>query len=441
MAADFVWVLPQAVRWAFWAAWVASSFVTCVATFIRPIVRRSGMFELAAVAERSHPEIGEPLTGAVSLLEESSRPHGSPAMIAALAAQAAEQAGKIVPSRAIPWRRACAPLACGFIALGLLAAPIPIWPHSYGTLARRFMMPWVDLDRVGPEILIVKPGDQVVTVGVDLPITASLRSRFGISPTSGDAWLEWSFEGDSASHRVAMPRAEGETTGQGQLSTRSARDFAVTLPGLARSISYRVKSGGASSRRYQVTVLEPPSLTSIAARVEPPAYTKIPAAMARDPAQIDAFEGSRVTLDFSTTRPVRSIAVDWPTERDQWPGSDAVAASLAGDGTRGSVTLTAERSGPYTISLRDAHGIASRRESPRHVVVRPDAPPEVAIAQYDGPQEASPDDVLSIAVAARDDIAVASVGSITRSSGGSSGGRAGAGRGPVARYRLAYNPR
>ncbi len=410
MAADFAWVLPQGVRWAFWAAWVASSFVTCVATVIRPIARRSGVFDLAAVAERSHPEIGEPFTGAVSLLDESSRPHGSPALISAIVAQAAEQAGRIVPSRAIPWRRACTRLACGFVALGLLAAPIPIWPHSFGTLARRFLMPWVNLDRVGPEILIVKPGDQVLPVGVDLPITASLRSRFGLSPSSGDAWLEWSFEGESASHRVAMPRAPGETLEQGQRSTTSARDFAVTLPTLARSISYRVKSGGASSRQYQVTVLEPPSLTSIAARVEPPACTaKIPMSIARDPAQIEAFEGSRVTLDFSTTRPVRSIAVDWPTERDRPAGSGAVAASLASDGTRGSVTLTAARSGPFTIALSDAHGIASRPESPRHVVVRPDAPPEVAIVKYDGPQETSPDDVLNVAVAARDDIAVASV--------------------------------
>jgi len=414
MAADFAWVLPQALRWAFWVAWVASSLLAFVATVVRPIIGRSRAFDLAAVAERSHPEIGgEPLTGAVSLMDEGSPAHGSPALIAAVVARAAEQAGRIEPSRAIPWRGAFTRLACGLFALGLLALPVLIWPQSYGTLVRRFLMPWVDLDRVGLEILTVKPGDQVLAVGVDLPVTASLRSRFGfgLGPKSGEAWLDWSFQGEPERHRVAMPPAADDAPEpeQSPRSTSPSRHFAVTLPRLGRSISYRITSGGTSSRWYQITVLEPPILMAIAARVEPPAYTKLPIAIARDPARIEAFEGSRVTLDLATSRPVRSIAVGWPTQSDKPSGAGTFAASLASDGIHGSVTLTAEVSGPYAVALRDKHGIASRPETPRRVVVRPDAPPEVAVAGNEGLQEASPDDVLSMGVAARDDIAVASV--------------------------------
>ena len=168
------------------------------------------------MAERSHPEIGEPLTGAVALLDEGLPAHGSPALIAALAAQAAEQASRLVPSRAIPWQGSLTKLAFGLLALGLLAAPIRIWPQSYGTLARRFLMPWVDLDRVGFDILTVKPGDQVVPVDADLAITASLRSRFGLSPSTGDAWLEWSYQGETTPHRVLMPAAPNDASGQGR---------------------------------------------------------------------------------------------------------------------------------------------------------------------------------------------------------------------------------
>lgn len=441
MAADFLWVLPQAARWAFWVAWVATSVVAFVATVLRPVVRRSRTFDLAAVAESSHPEIGEPLTSAVRFLAQGSPAHGSPALIAALATQAAEQAGKIVPSRAIPFRQACTRLACGFLAVGLLAAPFTIWPRSYGTLARRFLMPWLDVDRVGLDVLTVKPGDQVLPVGADLPITASLRSRFGINPSSGEAWLEWSYDGEPTSHSLSMPRLASATPGQGLRSPTAVRDFAVTLPKLAGSISYQVKSGGTSSRRYQVTVVEPPSVTATLARVEPPAYTKLPIEIAGDPARIVAFEGSRVTLDLTTSRPVRSMAVNWPTRPGQPAADGRFAARLAGDGLHGSVTLAAEISGPYTVALRDRYGIASRIESPRHVLVTPDAPPEVAVAGNEGQQEASPDDVLSVGVAARDDIAVASVELHYAVERGVGGGRARPGRGGLEGDRLAAGPR
>jgi hypothetical protein len=416
MAADFAWVLPQAVRWTFWIAWAALSLLAFIALVVRPLARRSRAFDLAAVAERSHPEIGEPLTGAVSLLEQSSPPHGSSALIAALAKQAADHVERIVPSRAVPWRGAATRAGAGFVALGLLTAPIAIWPQSYGTIARRFLMPWVDLDRVGLEILTVTPGDQVLPVGANLPITASLRSRFGLEPGSREAWLEWSNEGEPTTHRTAMPQASADPTEETPNRKRSEEHhFGVALQSLSRSIFYRVTSGGASSRQYHVKVLEPPVLVAIAATVELPAYTKLPVAVARDPARIDAFEGSRVTFEFTTSRPVRSIEIEWPKEpgkRDDVAAGVRAAtakASLASDRTHGSVTLTAEASGPYSVSLSDEHSITSRPESPRRVNVRPDAPPEVAVQGNDGQDEASPDDVVSLGVAARDDIAVASV--------------------------------
>ena len=84
------------------------------------------------------------------------------------------------------------------------------------------------------------------------------------------------------------------------------------LPRLARSISYQVESGSVKSKRYTVKVVEPPAVALINARVEPPAYTKLPAGPAPDPSRIEAFEGSRVTLEIKATRAVRSIEVEWP---------------------------------------------------------------------------------------------------------------------------------
>src|SRR5438309_4223013 len=85
MAADFAWPLPAWVRWALWIGWVAAVGVALAASVVRPLVRRVVWVDLAAVAERGHPGLGERLTGAAALLGGRGRPHGSPALIAALA--------------------------------------------------------------------------------------------------------------------------------------------------------------------------------------------------------------------------------------------------------------------------------------------------------------------------------------------------------------------
>jgi len=409
IAADFAWVLPQAARWAIWGAWLAAGSFAIIVTVLRPIVRRFVAFDLAALAEQTHPELGEQLTGTVSLLGGVVPAHGSPALIAALAERAAAVAATVDPSRASSWRPAALRLACGLLAFGMLAAPLGIWPATYGTLARRFLMPWAAFDRVGRLVLTVAPGDRVMAIGAELTFTASVRARFGADSVPEGAWLEWSADGQAAGQRVAMPHAPDPESRTAVASAASARAFAVTLPALARSISYRVESGSARSRWYHINAVEPPAVASIEARVEPPAYTRLPIKLTHDPARIVAFEGSRVTLEIVPSRPVRLIELQWPTETGKSAAERKVTASLASDGKSGSVTVVAEASGPYAVALRDENEIASRPQNPGQVVVRPDAPPVIAVWGMEGLREASRDDLLVAVVAARDDIAVASV--------------------------------
>jgi hypothetical protein len=411
MTADFLWALPQAVRWGSWGAALVAILIAFALSVVRLTLRRSSAFDLAAVVERGHPAMGEQLTGAVALLGGGSPSHGSPRLIAAVADRAAEQASVVEPARVIPWRSAFSRLAMGLAALGLLAAPLLFWPDTYGKLGRHFLMPWADVERPGRHVLAVLPGDRALPFGADLSVSAAVRSRLAIDSVPREAWLHWSAEGERVSHRVAMPVVPGKQTGDGSASMKSARDYAVTLPRLARSISYHVESGSVKSPRYLVTVVEPPAVVAISARVEPPAYTKLPAVVAADASRIDAFEGSRVTLDIKASRAVRSIEVEWPVDavESESATSAKVAAVLRNRGEGGSVTVDATRTGAYSVSLCDELGIASRADEPRRVVVRADAPPVVAVRGPEGVKDVSPNDTLGLAIAARDDIAVASV--------------------------------
>jgi hypothetical protein len=265
----------------------------------RPMVRRSGALALAALAERSHPPLGESLTAAVALFDERERrrepPHGSPALIAALADEAAARVSAIDPGRVIPMGAAGRRLALGAGALMLIAAPGLIRPDPFGTPARRFLAPWDDVERVGRFVVSVTPGDHSAARGADLAVSARIRSRFGAGSVPRTAWLEWTEVG-GGTRRMAMSAAP---TGQGP-----SRAFAITLPGLSGSLTYRVVAESAASRGYHVRVVEPPAVAALAARIVPPPYSGLPAGSARDPDRIEALEGSRITLE--SRRPRRS---------------------------------------------------------------------------------------------------------------------------------------
>jgi hypothetical protein len=409
MAADFLWELPQAARWAIWGGAVAAMATTFAVSVLRSALRPRTAFDLAAAAEKCHPAMEERLTGAVALLDGGSLAHGSPGLIAAAVDRAAEQVGCVEPSRVIPWRRAWARLAIGLVALGAVCAPLLAWPETYGKLARHFFMPWADVERPARHVLAVSPGDKAVPVGSNLLITASVRSRLPIDQLPAEAWLHWSGEGETAIHRVPMPVMSSNDSAKTPASTSRAREFAVTLPRLARSLFYRVESGSIKSPQYEITVVEPPSVAAITARVEPPAYTKRPATTIADGSRIEVFEGSRVTLDIKASRPVRSIEIEWPSGTADTSEGEKRTASLAENGQNGSVTVVATRSGPFTVALSDSVGIASRPDQPRRVIVRADAPPVVAVQGPDGVSDVSPSDTLRVGIAARDDLAVASV--------------------------------
>jgi DNA repair exonuclease SbcCD ATPase subunit len=408
MAADFAWDLGGAVRWGIWVAWVLSGGVVLAIGVVRPMVRRLPAFDLAAAAEDGHPELGESLTGAVALLGEGA-PHGSPELIDALADRAARSIPSLRPVGAISGARAVRRLGLGLLMVGLVVVPALVRPGSFGVLARRFLMPWADIGRLARFVVAVEPGDRVVAAGSEVTFTAEVRpllaAGFGQTPES--ARLTWEAEAGQGRQSLEMSPQPGSGPGSAQWLDSSARRFTLTMPRVGGTIEYRVTSGPASSRRHRITALEPPAAGSIAARIEPPAYTGRTAGQARDPARIEAFEGSRVTLEIAATRPVRSVEVGWPGETGK--PSASMPATLADGGRRASVSVVAMASGPYSLEMRDEHGIGSRPDDTRRLIVQPDTPPVVSVRGVDELKEVNPRDTVNLGFTARDDVAVASV--------------------------------
>ena len=148
----------------------------------------------------------------------------------------------------------------------------------------------------------VAPGDKVVALGSDVSVSATVHSRFGEAVPRDEAWLEWTGT-DGKPNRVQM--AADADAKQGQ------RAFAVTLPRLTGSLDLsrdcrRRCQPAASHQRWS----NAPAVANLKAHVEPPAYTRRPGAPARDPARIEAWEDSQVTLEIEANRPLKHAEVD-----------------------------------------------------------------------------------------------------------------------------------
>ena len=401
MAADVALVVPVAVRWTMWVAWIATAAIATLTGVVRPLLQRLTWNGLAALAERGEPALGEWLTSAVGLLHQ---PHGSPELIAAVVEDATERAGQVDFTRAVSTRGPLLWLMAGAVAAALAVLPAVVKPEPFAQIGKRFLIPWADINRVGRFAIEVLPGDKVVALGSDVTVSAAVRSRFGEAAPGDPAWLEWSGT-DGQPNRAKM--TAGDVTTEGQ------RTFAVTLSRLTGSLTYRAVASGDASRRHRITAIDRPAIASLKAQVEPPSYTKRSSTPARDATRIEAWEDSRVTLAIEASRPLEQAELIWPvtagptTSKSGAAPSRVVALTPGDDAKTWSATVVAEASGPFAIRLRDEYNLENKPDAAFRVVVRPDAPPALAIAAPDEFKETSADDYLTVAVAARDDVAVA----------------------------------
>ena len=400
-AADFAWDLPTPARWAIWGVWVAAVVGLVGWGVVRPWLRQSRWIDLAAVAEQADPRLGERLTGSVALLDGPDRPGISAALVDALALDAAGHAGAFDPALVKPKGMPFAWLGVGLAAVALVAAPGLAWPDPFGTLGLRFLAPWLDLDRVGRFLLAVNPGDAEASEGADFEVEARVAARFEGDTPPQVATLEWT-DPQGRAHQVSMrERAPGECS-----TTDPGRQFQAFVPRLPGNVAYRVSTESARSRSYRVRAFEPPKACEIQVRVEPPAYTKLPAADAADPSKIEAVEGSRVVLSFDSCTPYRDFELAWPSPPPDRP------LKLSGrpiDSKHATITVEAEASGPFVLRLRHSseRNLDGLPET-RQLVVHPDRAPTLAVKGPPTTAESRPDDVLQLALAARDDFGVAS---------------------------------
>ena len=296
--------------------------------------------------------------------------------------------------RLVPWRR----LARAVLAL---AVPLAIGglchlthPGPCATIGQRLLHPSADLPPYSPYGFHLEPAELTTHYGGELLVTATIT---GATP-------------QQAVECLIRQQRSGETARLPAYREAPNR-FSRKLDGLTEPIEIAFAIGHARSTWHPVELLLQPNILSGSVRLNPPAYTGVAAtSFPLDTNEIAAIEGSAVTLDLTSNRPLGSATLTFTPAAN--PGSTAepvvIEATLAGPNTA-SFTWTATRSGRLSAVLRDLRATPTPQPMELAFRVIPDQAPTVTLTSPPRRILATPRSRIAVTGRADDDFALAKV--------------------------------
>ncbi len=282
-------------------------------------------------------------------------------------------------------------------ALFILAAPLAIIavsriaaPHAFSTIANRLLHPAADLPPYSPLRFEIDPTEPSTVYGGEILIRAKIT-------------------GGQLEHPVEC--LVREKTGGNVLRLPAFREssshFSRKLDGLTSPIEIAFSCGKARSIWYPVSLLYEPNVLSGRVKITPPSYTRLaPSEVPLDTNEIKAIEGSEVTLELTSNRPLSGgTLVFTPIAL---PGVTSIAQSFPGSasGDRATFTWKATTSGRLSATIRDVRGTPSAQPLELSFKLLPDQPPTVEMTSPPRMIFATPKSVIPIAANAKDDFAL-----------------------------------
>jgi hypothetical protein len=386
--ADWLWTLGTGVR----AAGLAAIALAAVALLWRGLLgpgRRFGRPDAAAAVEIGFPDLGQSVRTTLEYAEPTpATPPASPALVRALAADTDRRTSRLDFRRLVPWRSlrrwqgALAGLVAAFALLLAVNAELR-------TAALRLLLRPVHYTQ-----LQVTPGDYAVTPGSDLTVRATLTGRpvtraelYYRPHGSGADWAAVSFIPDDP-----PPGGGGKLIGTLETTLKECWD----------DLEYRVVAGPVESPVYRLTVLRPLVLKQVEAAVEPPAYTRRPAAVHKE-GNFQVIAGSRVRFRIALDRaPQAAWLVFAPA------GTPPLDLQVRGNELTGELPAV-HKELEYEIAAEAADGM--RLDAGRfRIQVQPDRKPTVRFVKPQDQIEVTPSTEVQMRLEAGDDFGLARVG-------------------------------
>lgn len=370
------------------ASLIALALIVLATIVFALIVPRFRSFPDRTVAgwiERRFPELRERLISAVELFDDPP-PGVSRSLTSAVASDAAAVAAQLDTHRAVTMSGTRRPIVAATLASAILLVQILVSPAAFTTWLRRIANPAADIPVWSTTRVTVEPGDTVIPRGDAVRLLVRTEgakpneARIVGVTASGKRW----------ERKVTRFREHG-----------NARHFALALPSVHESLTYRAWAGDGRSNEYRIAVEDRPMVRAARVTITYPDYMGRPSEVRTGSgADILAPAGSVADIEIEANKPLRSVEATLPDgRRSRW----------ATDGAKASGEVEASRDGTLRLALTDRNGFASQPHPTYLVRTVRDAPPTARIIQPGRDLERSPLGSVALEATASDEYGVGSM--------------------------------
>jgi hypothetical protein len=392
----------------------------------RPVFRKLPDSELASLAEQRFPELRE----RVSSLVEFSDPNiaegekGSRLMRELLEEQTVQELHGCRFDEAVSTAPAVRRLSIGLGVVCFFLITLMVFSSPSKLLLARLFSPLGNYASVSRILFAIPDGERVVARGSNVTITADVRWRSASEdPIPEPVELHWLTEaGDTDTRDLQFDPETGA--------------FTAMMPSVQDPFEFFITADGSRSERIHINVVDPPEVVAAKLEVAPPGYLGRPVqAIDGATGEITVFERSRLQFELTFNKPVHAAHIDWTApsvlpdskfaidagkqpdkpndvERQTGPYTnelvrleevESTELQLAEDGLSASLEMPAQVQGVFAFRLTDEFGLSNTDEPHRQFVVTRDQPPLLDVSG-ESREQARPDDVYVVNVAAVDDI-------------------------------------
>jgi hypothetical protein len=328
---------------------------------VRPLSRRFTLTKMARILEVRHPELQERISTAVELLasDDPDSIRGSQELISAVVDSAVDDVATVDPKTEFKPARSKKFIVATAVCGGIIALLLAIWPQQAWTLLTRALAPFLDIGNAYADTLVVDPGDVRVAKGEPVTIQVSVKHK-RLKRAEIRRQLP---DGTESVERMALIAEEPDGT----------KRFSLTFPAVEEGFDYRVRAGAALSRYFDVTAVEPPTVTKLEVKYDYPEYTALPDAGGEtETGEIRAVAHTRVSVTATLNKPAWSAKLvfnDTPS---------ATEPVIAENRVTWDFELKAGMRGSWNIDLADEEGFKNQ-PSAYPIEVLPDKAPTVQI--------------------------------------------------------------
>ena len=298
MVDAWIWPMSRLGRWAFLFIWLGSCLGYTAISIVPLLMKRINPDYAAKMIEEAKPSFSNSLMNYVSLRK---RPEGiRPAVLDAVSRQAATDLASVPGDAAVDQSKM---IRIGFVLVGLTLLAVSykiLSPKDPLSTVARIFAPASDIAQ--PAVVTIEevlPGDVEIFFGETLEVTARVSGRH----QSEDVKLIYStIDGQLVDQSSSMAPTDEPKTYTGTI--------AMPGGGVQASLQYRVVAKDGVSPDYVVTVRPNPTIAIESLLFDPPDYTELASRTLMGVGDIDAIEGTLVTINAIANLPIKSAEVE-----------------------------------------------------------------------------------------------------------------------------------